>query len=62
MQRTSVDISQDYFHRLNPDFYYDSICLSCFGTIGHAAKEADLATAEASHECCRQVGVSLPYN
>jgi hypothetical protein len=62
MQRTSVAILQDYFHRLNLDFSYDSICHSCFRAIGHAAKEADLATAEASHECCRQLGISLPYN
>ena len=62
MQSTSVAIAQGYFHRLNPDFTYDSICLSCFRSIGHAAKEADLAKAEASHECCRQESVSLPYN
>jgi len=42
MQRTSVAILQDYFHRLNLDFSYDSICHSCFRAIGHAAKEAPI--------------------
>lgn len=62
MEKPSVDSALEYFHRLNPDFTYESICLVCFRTVGSAVKEAQLEIAEANHHCFREDGVSLPYN
>jgi hypothetical protein len=62
MQKPSVDGALEYFHRLNPDFTYESICLVCFRTIGSARREADLEIAEANHHCCREGAAPLPYN
>jgi hypothetical protein len=43
---------QTYFARLqNPDFTVDSICLSCYQTVGTARREADLIAADELHVC-----------
>jgi len=38
-------------HRRNPDGTVDSICAGCFRTIATALNEAQLQTAESTHQC-----------
>jgi hypothetical protein len=51
-----------YFHRLNPDLSYDSICIRCLQTVGRGKSQADLEKAEAEHKCCQESGISVPYS
>jgi hypothetical protein len=37
-------------HRLNRDGTYDSICQTCFNTVGTGRTEAELAQAEKRHQ------------
>jgi hypothetical protein len=46
-----VEIDDPFTHRRNPDGTFDSICMSCFQTVGHEVRESDLAAAEANHKC-----------
>jgi hypothetical protein len=38
-------------HRQNPDGTFDSICTQCFKTIATTMTEAELTTAERTHNC-----------
>jgi hypothetical protein len=38
-------------HRRNPDGTYDSICVTCFATIGSSRTEEELEIAEKAHVC-----------
>jgi len=38
-------------HRMNADGTFDSICMSCFLTIGTAENEPSLAGQEKRHQC-----------
>jgi hypothetical protein len=40
-----------FSHRHNDDGTVDSICLKCYWTIATEETEADLADAEAAHDC-----------
>jgi hypothetical protein len=40
-----------FTHRYNSDGTIQSICLSCFRTVGTETHEAALATSEAMHVC-----------
>jgi hypothetical protein len=40
-----------YPHRHNRDGSFDSICTTCFATIGHTQFESDLTDAEQYHSC-----------
>jgi hypothetical protein len=40
-----------YPHRQNYDGSFDSICRTCFATVGHASHEAMLAELEKIHTC-----------
>jgi hypothetical protein len=40
-----------YPHRRNHDGSFDSICPTCFATIGHTKSERELADAEQNHSC-----------
>ena len=42
-----------YPHRRNHDGSFDSICPTCFATIGHTKSERELADAEQNHSCER---------
>lgn len=46
-----VEFGDRFTHRHNPDGTFDSICMSCFQTVGHEKRESDLAAAEAVHKC-----------
>jgi len=41
----------EFAHRLNADDTFDSICMSCFLTIGTAEDEPALAGQEKIHQC-----------
>jgi hypothetical protein len=41
----------EFVHRLNADGTFDSICMSCFLTIGTAENEPSLAGQEKIHQC-----------
>jgi hypothetical protein len=41
-----------FTHRTNPDSTQDSICMSCFLTVG-SGSEKDLIEAERNHNCER---------
>jgi hypothetical protein len=43
----------EFSHRLNADGTFDSICMSCFLTIGTAESEPALAGEEKIHQCNR---------
>jgi hypothetical protein len=51
MELGMVEIGDPYTHRHNSDGTFDSICMSCFQTVGHEIRECDLAAAEAIHKC-----------
>jgi hypothetical protein len=38
-------------HRRNADGTFESICINCFLTVGHARSEAELAESEENHIC-----------
>ena len=40
-----------YPHRRNYDGSFDSICRTCFATVGRASNEATLAELEKNHSC-----------
>ena len=40
-----------YTHRFNSDGTIDSICHTCFRTIGKVSHEADLEPIERGHQC-----------
>jgi hypothetical protein len=40
-----------FVHRKNSEGSFDSICMTCFRTAAHVAKEKMLATAELKHRC-----------
>jgi hypothetical protein len=40
-----------YAHRQNGDGTHDSICWTCYRTVSHQRREADLAAEEAAHVC-----------
>jgi hypothetical protein len=40
-----------YPHRHNYDGSFDSICRTCYATVGHASDEAMLAELEKTHSC-----------
>ena len=41
----------EFVHRLNADGTFDSICMSCFLTIGTAESEPALVGQEKIHQC-----------
>lgn len=41
----------EFAHRLNADGTFDSICMSCFLTVGTAENERLLAGQENIHQC-----------
>ena len=41
----------EFAHRLNADGTFDSICMSCFLTIGTAENEPSLVGQEKIHQC-----------
>ncbi len=41
----------EFPHRMNKDGTIDSICPSCFSTVGRSTWEADLDRLEAAHVC-----------
>jgi hypothetical protein len=40
-----------FYHRLNEDDTWDSICMKCFLTVSTLAKEDELENAERHHDC-----------
>lgn len=59
ISRASIDMQEglrkpgNYPHRLNRDGTIDSICPSCYLTIGRSMWEAELESLEAAHRCER---------
>lgn len=41
----------EYTHRENSDSSFDSICMTCYRTIGNAPTEDELADLEKTHIC-----------
>ena len=47
-----ADIQIPFFpHKLNNDGSYQSICLTCFATVGYASKVEDLDDYDRNHVC-----------
>jgi hypothetical protein len=42
-------------HRRNYDGSFDSICRTCFATVGHAKNEARLTKHEKNHSCAQAI-------
>ena len=40
-----------FYHKLNEDNTWDSICMKCFLTVATVAKEDDLDDVERRHDC-----------
>jgi hypothetical protein len=50
-EKSRIMIHAKYPHRHNRDGSFDSICTTCFATVGHATCESDLTNEEAHHSC-----------
>ena len=46
-----MNTSHPYAHRTNPDGTIDSICTTCFMTVGTAEEAAVLQELECNHKC-----------
>jgi hypothetical protein len=44
-------IQATYPHRRNRDGSFDSICTTCFATIGHVESESELTDTDQNHTC-----------
>ena len=50
----------EFAHRLNADATFESICMSCFLTIGTTENELALAGQEKMHPCnCNDIHIHL---